>query len=132
MAGFVKGDVVVVPFPFSDLTTAKRRSALVLAKLDGDDVILSQVTSQTVRDRCAVGLKDSDFADGGLNLPSNVRPNRVFTADTRIVLYRVGSLKPSKLTEVVDRVVAILRNDGTANAAVSQEPQAVGHPAPPP
>ena len=122
MAGFVKGDVVVVPFPFSDLTNAKRRPALVLAKLDGDDVILTQVTSQTVRDRYAVELKDSDFADGGLNLTSNVRPNRVFTADTRIVLYRVGSLKPSKLTEVVDRIVAILRNDGSTHAAVSRQP----------
>jgi mRNA interferase MazF len=122
VAGFVKGDVVVVPFPFSDLTNAKRRPALVLSKLDGGDVILTQVTSQTVRDRYAVELKDSDFADGGLNLSSNVRPNRVFTADTRIVLYRVGSLKPSKLTEVVDRVVAILRNGGTADAAVSHQP----------
>ena len=122
MAEFVRGDVVVVPFPFSDLTNAKRRPALVLAKLDGDDVILAQVTSQTVRDGYAVELKDSDFADGGLTLTSNVRPNRVFTADTRIVLYRVGSLKPSKLTEVVDRLVAILRNVETANAAVNPQP----------
>jgi len=121
MAGFVRGDVVVVPFPFSDLTNAKRRPALVLAKLDGDDVILAQVTSQTVRDGYAVELKDGDFADGSLNLTSNVRPNRVFTADTQIVLYRVGSLKPSKLTEVVDRLVAILRNGETANAAAGRE-----------
>ena len=37
MAKFVKGDVVVVPFPFSDLSQAKRRPALVLAKLEEDD-----------------------------------------------------------------------------------------------
>jgi mRNA interferase MazF len=114
VAGFVRGDVVVVPFPFSDLTNAKRRPALVLARLDGDDVILSQVTSQTVKDRYAVELKVGDFADGGLNLTSNVRPNRVFTADTRIILYRVGSVKPAKLTEVVGRLVAILRDGATA------------------
>ena len=41
MAGFVKGDVVIVLFPFSDLTQAKRRPALVLSELRGDDLIFS-------------------------------------------------------------------------------------------
>ena len=40
MEEFVKGDVVIVPFPFSDLTQAKRRPALVIASLSGADVIL--------------------------------------------------------------------------------------------
>jgi mRNA interferase MazF len=41
MERFVKGDVVVVPFPFSDLTRAKRRPSLVIAELEGDDLIHS-------------------------------------------------------------------------------------------
>jgi len=45
---FVRGDIVVVPFPFSDLTEAKRRPALVLAELEGEDRILCQITSQTI------------------------------------------------------------------------------------
>ena len=53
MARFIKGDVVVVLFPFSDLTQAKRRPAFVVSVLDGDDVILCQITSKTVRDRYA-------------------------------------------------------------------------------
>ncbi|NJK51587.1 MAG: hypothetical protein HC936_00355 [Leptolyngbyaceae cyanobacterium SU_3_3] len=52
MARFVKGEVVIVPFPFSDLTQAKRRPALVVASLTGDDVILCQVTSQVTRVDC--------------------------------------------------------------------------------
>ena len=44
MARFVRGDVVVVPFPFSDLTLAKRRLALVLAQLEGDDRIHGTLT----------------------------------------------------------------------------------------
>ena len=52
MAEFVKGDVVVVPFPFSDLTQAKRRPALVIATLEGDDLILCQITSQNCRSLC--------------------------------------------------------------------------------
>ncbi len=50
MAAFVKGDVVVVPFPFSDLTNAKRRPALVLAELTKNDLILCLITSQTAND----------------------------------------------------------------------------------
>ena len=46
MAKFVKGDVVVVPFPFSNLSQAKRRPALVVVDLEGDDIIICQITSQ--------------------------------------------------------------------------------------
>ena len=45
MEKFVKGEVVVIPFPFSDLTQAKRRPALVVTRLEGDDLILCQITS---------------------------------------------------------------------------------------
>ena len=47
MAKFMKGDVVVIPFPFSDLSQSKRRPALVLTTLEGDDAILCQITSRT-------------------------------------------------------------------------------------
>ena len=86
MARFVKGDVVVIPFPFSDLTQAKRRPALIIAELEGDDLILCQITSQRIKDKYAVEISDKDFETGGLRQPSNVRPNRIFTADSHIVL----------------------------------------------
>lgn len=82
MAKFVKGDVVVVPFPFSDLTQSKRRPALVIAGADGDDLILCQITSQTVKDDYSVPVTDADFTTGSLKQMSNIRPNRIFTART--------------------------------------------------
>ena len=110
MAEFMKGDVVVVPFPFSDLTQAKRRPALVLSALEGDDLILCQITSQYARDDFAVSLTDKDFQTGTLKQPSNVRPNRIFTADGHIVLYRVGGLRLEKLNEIIRKVIDIIRN----------------------
>jgi mRNA interferase MazF len=109
VAKFVKGEVVVVPFPFSDLTIAKRRPALVIAGLEGDDIILCQITSQTIKDRYAVPLQDQDFETGGLKQTSNVRPNRLFTADSQIVLYRVGKLQREKLSEIIEKIVQIIR-----------------------
>lgn len=87
MGRFVKGDVVVLPFPFSDLSGTKRRPALVVAELQGDDVILSQITSQ-ISDSYAIPVAKSDFVSGGLRHDSNVRPNRLFTADSKIIIYR--------------------------------------------
>ena len=108
MARFVKGDVVVVPFPFSDLTLTKRRPALVLAALEGDDCILCQITSQQLRDRYSIELDAPDFASGDLKRRSSVRPNRLFTADTHVILYQVGHLAPSKVDEITEKVVEIL------------------------
>lgn len=63
MERFIKGDIVVVPFPFSDLTRAKRRPALVIAELEGDDLILCQITSQQLKDRYAVSIDEGDMVN---------------------------------------------------------------------
>jgi mRNA interferase MazF len=108
MARFVVGDVVVVPFPFSDLTQTKRRPALVVASLLGEDLILCQITSQTVIDDYAVSIAEEDFSSGGLKQSSNVRPNRIFTASQSIIAYQAGVIQPSKLSEVIDKIIEIL------------------------
>ena len=108
MGAFVKGDVVVAPFPFSDLSAAKKRPALVVATLTGNDVILCQVTSQAVVDSYAVPLIDHDFTSGGLRQISNVRPNRLFTAETSIILYRAGTISAAKMQEVLTKLMQIL------------------------
>jgi mRNA interferase MazF len=109
VGAFVTGDVVVLPFPFSDLTTAKRRPALVVAALGGNDVILCQITSQARTDTSAVRLLATDFTSGSLRQVSMVRPDRLFTADSTIVLYRAGTLRPAKVAEVIDAIIKILR-----------------------
>ncbi len=110
MAKFVKGDIVVVPFPFSDLTHAKRRPAFVLTVLPGDDVILCQITSRDVKDDLAIKLKAADFEVGTLPVESNIRPNRLFTADRHIILYKVGHLKQEKIGQIIDQTVDIIRH----------------------
>jgi len=100
MGKFVKGDVVVLPFPFSDLTSSKRRPALVVAIASADDVILAQITSSNFNDCYAVELADKDFSNGGINVASYVRPNKLFTADINIIAYKAGNVKVEKLKDV--------------------------------
>jgi mRNA interferase MazF len=111
MARFVKGDVVVLPFPFSDLTQTKRRPALIVAEAGGDELILCQITSQDVHDRHAISLRPEDFQSGSLNKISNIRPNRIFTADSDIILYCAGHIKPQKTASTVEELVSLLREE---------------------
>ncbi len=108
MGRFVKGDVVVAPFPFSDLSASKKRPALVIATLTGDDVILCQITSKTVADSYAIAMTSADFSSGRLPQSSNIRPNRLFTADSNIILYRAGMLSQPKTQEIIKKLVQIL------------------------
>jgi len=101
MGRFIKGDIVVLPFPFSDLSSSKRRPALVLVGGNGDDIVLCQITSKNVRDDKAISINIDDVEKGSLNDISNARPNKLFTADEKIVLYKLGNLSKAKLEEVV-------------------------------
>ena len=108
MAEFIKGDIVVVPFPFSNLSEVKKRTAFVVKELSGDDIILCQITSQTIKDKYSISLKKTDFTVGNLSVNSNVRPNRIFTADKNIIFYKVGSIKDNKTKEVIQKIVEII------------------------
>ena len=108
MGKFIKGDIVVLPFPFSDLSGSKRRPALVVADLDGDDVILCQITSVARSDVYAVPLDLADFESGTLPAKSFVRPNKIFTAAQQLILYSPGRLKPEKQQEVTTAIIEIL------------------------
>ena len=116
MAEFVKGDVVIIPFPFSDFTQVKRRPALVLSTLYGDDLILCQITSQITRDSYTIAITDNDFETGSLKQPSNIRPNRIFTADRKLILYRIGNLKKDVLGGIIDKVIEIIRHYDTSSS----------------
>ena len=100
----VAGDVIVVPFPQTDLKAGKPRPALVLVELPGDDLILAQITSQLRHDGFSIPLISADFAKGNLPLASYIRPNRIFTVDKAVVLRTAGQVRPEKLQTVLAAV----------------------------
>lgn len=106
-----KGSVVLVPFPFSDLSRAKRRPAVVLAGAARGDWILCQVTSNSYADVRAVRLADEDFEHGSLRLISYARPGKLFTAHESLIVDTVGVLQASSLKRISDAVVAIIEGN---------------------
>jgi mRNA interferase MazF len=100
----VAGEVVVLPFPQTNLRPGKRRPALVVVDLAGDDLVLCQITSRARSDAYSVSLDSGDFEQGQLAVQSYVRPNRLFTVERSVILYTAGRLKGAKLDEVLEKL----------------------------
>ena len=109
MGGLGVGVVVLVRFPFSDLSSSKLRPALVLASAGGTDWILCQITSNPYGDPAALPLAADSFSEGGLPRQSYARPGKLFTANESIVVRRAGVLKARVHSSVVEGVVRLLR-----------------------
>ncbi|MEO6167678.1 MAG: type II toxin-antitoxin system PemK/MazF family toxin [Chitinophagales bacterium] len=108
MEKFVTGDIVVLPFPFSDLSDSKRRPAFVVRDLSGNDIILCQITSRERDTRLSISLKQSDFESGSLPHDSFIKPYRIFTADKKIIIRKAGKVNSLKSVEVINTIVSIV------------------------
>lgn len=109
MAAPARGGVVLVPFPFSDLSQSKLRPAVVLAAAGRGDYVLCQLTSNPYGDPLAVELKQSDFASGSLQLTSYARPGKLFTASDQLIRRQVGILTAAAIDLIIDETVRLLR-----------------------
>jgi mRNA interferase MazF len=101
------GSIVLLPFPFSDLSKSKIRPAVILASGGKGDWILCQITSKSYADSDAVELRDSDFESGGLRLVSYARPSKLFTASGGIFLSIAGQLGVGKISQILQRVMGL-------------------------
>ncbi len=104
MERFVIGEIVVVSFPFTDLVSARKRPALVLSNLEGDDIIICEITSRIRKDSYAILLENKDLEAGNLKINSIIRPNRLLTIHQSKINYKFGKIKDSKLSEVLEKI----------------------------
>lgn len=87
-------DIVLLPFPFTDLSTTKRRPVLVLGEADGrGDFLAVQLTSQAGHDG-AVLISSTDLVLGTLPKATWLRPEKVFTLNISLIALRAGRLTP--------------------------------------
>ena len=105
------GTVVLLKFPFSDLSNSKLRPAVVLANADRGDWVLCQLTSNPYGDARSVEIKKTDFLEGSLQKISYARPGKLFTAHHRLLINSVGILKKDTFDRVLDAVIALLKDN---------------------
>lgn len=99
--------VVLVAFPFSDLSHSKLRPAVVLADAGREDWILCQITSKPYGDNQAITIEDDGFDTGSLRVVSYMRPGKLFTANNSIMKAQVGILKEEPFEKIINAIVEI-------------------------
>lgn len=102
------GSVVLVRFPFSDLSGSKVRPAVVVASVGRGDFVLCQITSNPYADANAVQIDSADFASGSLARVSFVRPAKIFTASDLLMTAEVGRLNAVSFARVRTAVHVVL------------------------
>jgi len=90
-------DIVLVPFPFTDLSSSKKRPCLVLKKIEINKLpplyVLAMMTSQTNRINLEGDFQITDLKQAGLTKDTIVRTSKIFTAEQALILKKLGSLK---------------------------------------
>ena len=103
------GKVILVPFPFSDLSQSKLRPAVVLADAGRGDWVLCQVTSNAYGDPAAITITDGCFIQGSLRITSFARPGKLFTASSGLMLGEVGTLKGNTAQQIIAAIIKMLQ-----------------------
>jgi mRNA interferase MazF len=102
------GSVVLLPFPFSDLSDSKKRPAVVVASAGRGDWILCQITSNPYSDPNSVSLGSQEFTSGGLQIQSFVRPAKLFTANQSLFISEAGTLTKIAMEAIRHKIIAII------------------------
>ncbi|MBE2225338.1 MAG: type II toxin-antitoxin system PemK/MazF family toxin [Anaerolineae bacterium] len=103
--------IVIIPFPFSDLSGTKLRPALVLAETGHDDWLLCQITSNAYIDSDAIRLSDTSLSAGTLNQTSFARPMKLFTANADLIVKRVAILNDETFHKILTVIIELLQRN---------------------
>ena len=104
---FQRGDVVLIPFPYTDLSAIKTRPAVVVSSslyhTVRSEILLAYISSRISRATSVLDYVLTDWRIAGLLRPSFVRP-KIAAVEPSLVVYRTGSLSERDLLEVDKRL----------------------------
>ena len=106
--------IILMPFPYTDLSGAKKRPSLVVSSSDfnsrNDDVICCLITSNPEGSQHSIRINNKDMENGYLEFDSKVKPYRIFTINKKLiykVLGRLNSVKSRLIAEEINKIINI-------------------------
>lgn len=104
---FRQGDIVLIPYPYDDLSSAKKRPVVLISKdeINIDSFIVAKITSVARDDYFSFHLADPDLTIA-LPKPSEVRTNQLFTAHKSLIIKKFSHLKQTALVHLTEQIKA--------------------------
>ncbi len=109
---YKQGTVVLLPFPYSDLSSSQKRPAVIISNelfnRNSSDLICCLITTNLTKDNLSVFITEKDVVEGNIHFNSKIKPYRVFTVSKRIVLKKLCVLKKEKINSTIFKLNKII------------------------
>lgn len=103
-----QGDILLIPIPYSDLTSNKKRPVLVLSNDDynikTEDIIVAAITSNITSKEYSILISNKDMQEGNLHVNSCIRVDKIYTLSQSIVIKKFGAVKPEIINNVKEKL----------------------------
>ena len=105
MAKYSQGDIVLLPYPYTDLSDTKKRPVVIISKdsINKQNFIVAKITSVIRNDKFSFAIKPIDI-DIKLRRRSEVRTNEVFTVHKSLIIKKITSFKKESIRHLTDKI----------------------------
>jgi mRNA interferase MazF len=103
---YQQGDVVLIPFPFTNQIGSKKRPALVISgsKINHTaDIVLVQITKVYHADNFSISLNNNDLSNP-LRFVSEIRCNKILVADQSLIINQISKVSQSVVNQVIQKI----------------------------
>ena len=101
---FEQGDILIVPFPFSDLSSIRYRPVLVLSNnsdnIFSDDIIICGITSNLKDTKHSVLIDNSSLKEGNIPITSRIKIDKLFTIEKNLIKKKIGRINKETFEKV--------------------------------
>lgn len=106
-------EIVLVPFPYSDLSSSKRRPVVIVSNNSYNqnfpDIVVCVITSNTFKDEFSLNLSDADLESGILPEKSVIKCHKLFTIDQSKIIRRFSTINTQKFGEIINMLHLLIQ-----------------------
>lgn len=107
-----QGDILLIPIPFTDLSSQKRRPVIVISNdqynRKTSDIIVVAMTSNPQVTDFSLSITSSDLVEGALNRPGKIRVDKIYTLSQAIVAKTFGQVDDKTLSRIRRRLANLV------------------------